>query len=171
MYDIGLATPQDTACLPAIELRAGHLFLKIPEVAALPLYLTSADDFARAQRGGRLWVARRAGATPVGFALVERLGTEWHLEEVDVLPDHGRRGLGTALVRTACDWVVAQGESSLTLCTFRQVPWNAPFYTRLSFVPVTDEALTRALRERMQQEGAHGLPPEDRVAMRWMAAS
>ena len=37
---------------------------------------------------------------PVGFALVEMLADDLpHLEELDVDPSHGRRGLGTALVR------------------------------------------------------------------------
>jgi len=46
-------------------------------------------------------------------------------DEVDVEPSHGGRGLGTALVRTACEWATASGFSILTLTTFRAVPWIA----------------------------------------------
>ncbi len=45
-----------------------------------------------------------------------------HLEEIDVDPSHGPRGLGTALVRALCDWATVSGYIMLTLTTFRAVP-------------------------------------------------
>ncbi len=50
-----------------------------------------------------------------------------HLEEIDVDPSHGRRGLGTALVNAVCEWASDSGHALLTLTTFRAVPWNLPF--------------------------------------------
>ena len=64
-----------------------------------------------------------------------------HLEEVDVHPDHGRRGVGTALVRAVCDWVRRSGHAEITLTTFRALPWNMPFYRRLGFEEMRDDAL------------------------------
>ncbi len=49
------------------------------------------------------------------------------------LPEHGRRGIGTALVHAACEEARWAGPDSLTLCTYRDVPWNGPFYRRLGF--------------------------------------
>ena len=64
----------------------------------------------------------------------ERLDDEaLHLEELDVLPGHGRQGIGTRLVRALCDGARGRGIAAVTLCTFRDVPWNAPFYERLGF--------------------------------------
>jgi hypothetical protein len=60
--------------------------------------------------------------------------------------------------------------ASLTLCTFRDVPWNAPFYERMGFRRLATADLTEALRVRMADEAERGLPPEHRVAMRWLAA-
>jgi GNAT superfamily N-acetyltransferase len=170
-YEVSLAAPEDVLLLPRIEREACELFRQVPVIAELPLYLTPARDFDAAQREGTLWVARLAAGGPVGFALAEWLGDEGHLEEMDVLPDHGRRGLGTALVRRVCDWAVANGGTSLTLCTFRDVPWNAPFYERLGFRRLAAAELTPALLERMDEEAAHGLPLEHRVAMRWTPRS
>jgi GNAT superfamily N-acetyltransferase len=161
------AAPSDLPHLPEIERRACELFLQVPATRGLPLYLTPARDFASAQREGRLWVARAGAGAPVGFALVEPLGGEWHLEEMDVLPDHGRQGLGRALLDAACAWVVAQGGRTLTLTTFRDVPWNAPFYERCGFRTLADRELTEALRQRLADEAGHGLAPSLRVAMRW----
>jgi GNAT superfamily N-acetyltransferase len=167
---ITLAEPADLPDLPEIERRACELFRQLPLTAALPLDCTPDRDFAGAQRAGRLWVARlHPHAPPVGFALVTRVGDEWHLQEMDVLPEHGRRGLGRALLAAACEWVRAQGGSTLTLTTFRDVPWNAPFYERCGFRRLADHELTPALRAELADEAAHGLPPETRVAMRWGA--
>ena len=167
---IALAGGDDLPHLADVERRACQLFLEVPGIGDLPLYLTPARDFESAWRQGRLWVARLAeGGAPVGFALVERVGEEWHLEEMDVLPEHGRRGLGRALLAAACAWVVAQGQRTLTLTTFRDVPWNAPFYERCGFRRLAEHELTAALRAQIADEASHGLPPETRVAMRWTA--
>jgi hypothetical protein len=48
-----------------------------------------------------------------------------HIEQVSVRLSHARRGIGAALI----DHLGA----SVTLTTFREVPWNAPYYARLGF--------------------------------------
>jgi ribosomal protein S18 acetylase RimI-like enzyme len=114
--EIGLAEAGEVALLQEIERRACDLFLAIPATASLPSSLTSLTNLEAAQRAGLLWVAR-AGGSPVGFALLESLGGGLHLEELDVLPEHGRKGIGRALVREVCRYAEAQ-RSVLTLCTF-----------------------------------------------------
>lgn len=171
MYRIALARRADIRDLPAVERRACERFRAHPSTAELPLYLTPLAELEAARRAGRLWVARLGEDPPVGFALVEPLGDGWHLEELDVLPEHGRRGVGSALVRRVCAWSQAKGPRTLTLCTFRDVPWNAPFYERLGFRPLGTAELTAALRERMREEADRGLPLDRRVAMRFEGGS
>lgn len=151
--------------LPEIERRAGDLFLTLPFTSDLPLYLTSREDFEQAHALGQLWTARVKEGPVVGFALVERLGGAPHLEELDVLPEHGRKGLGAALVRQVCGWAKARGDERVTLTTFRDVPWNAPFYERLGFRRLAPEELSPSLKERVREEASRGLPSELRVVM------
>lgn len=107
-----------------------------------------------------------AGDAPVGFALVEMLADDLpHLDEVDVEPSHGRRGLGTALVQAVCEWATASGFSMLTLTTFRAVPWNLPFYARLGFVEIPRDLLRPELAAVVSDEAARGLAPETRAVM------
>jgi len=165
-YEIALARPGDLARIAPIELAAARLLAEHAPEAVLE-EVTPAEHLQAAQREGRLWVAR-ADDMPVGFALVEMIEPDAaHLEEIDVHPDHGRRGLGTRLVRWVCRWAHAHRFAAVTLTTFRNVPWNMPFYARLGFEEVAPTSLTPALREVLADEARRGLDTTQRVVMRW----
>ena len=164
-YTIADARPEDLAGLAAIEIAAVRLFTG-PVFDSVPHAPTSQDVLRNAQREGRLWVAR-AGQSPVGFALAGVIESESaHLEEIDVHPDHGRRGLGTKLVEHVCRWAAAAGHAAVTLTTYRDVPWNMPFYARLGFEVVPASALSATLRALVDDEARRGLDPAIRVVMR-----
>jgi len=77
-----------------------------------------------------------SGDPPVGLARISPLAGGAHLEQLSVHPDHGRRGIGRALLQHACHWVKANGYGEITLATYRDVPWNGPFYATEGFVEV-----------------------------------
>jgi GNAT superfamily N-acetyltransferase len=89
-----------------------------------------------------------------------------HLVEIDVHPEHGRRGLGRRLVNAVCRWAATNGYSCVTLTTFRDVTWNMPFYARLGYEEIPQEELSPALRSVIDDETRRGLDPRRRVAMR-----
>ena len=163
-YSITLARPGDVQALPAIELAAARLL----EGHAPESVLNQATDLAAlraAQAAGRLWVALAYGV-PVGFAIVEMLADGLpHLEEIDVHPSHGRRGLGTLLVRAVCEWAGRSGFAGITLTTNRDVRWNMPFYSRMGFTEIPAGRIRAALAEVVDEETARGLDPAARVAM------
>ena len=165
-YRIAVADPAVAPALPAIERAAAALF---PE-EDLPRHLAQdtkdIDEFSEAAREGQLWVAWAPDEELVGFALVDLVDGTPHLEELDVHPDHGRRGVGSALVETVAAWALDCGFSALTLSTFRHLPWNAPFYARLGFVEIEEEELGSGLRAVRRQEKANGLDIAKRVLMR-----
>ena len=165
MYRIVLARPEDVPLLPAIELAAARLLSGHAPESVLT-ETTSHADLQQAQRAGHLWVAL-ADNRPVGFAHVEVLvpGVA-HLEEVDVHPEHGRRGLGGRLVKAVCEWARTAGYRSVTLTTFRDVPFNMPFYVRLGFEVIPLGEIGTALRAIIDDETRRGLDPTRRVAMR-----
>jgi GNAT superfamily N-acetyltransferase len=167
-YAIVGARPLDLPLIGAIELAAARLLAGHAPEAVLN-EVTSELELRDAQSDGRLWVAL-SGDRPVGFAHVELLEPNAaHLEEIDVHPDHGRRGLGSRLVAEVCSWARKRGYGAVTLTTFRDVPWNMPFYARLGFEEISAAALTPALRAVLQDEARRGLDPARRVAMRWRA--
>jgi GNAT superfamily N-acetyltransferase len=165
VYKIAAARPSDLPLLPAIEVAAATLLAGHAPASVLT-ETTSEADLEDAQRHGRLWVALAADV-PVGFAHIVVLEpTVAHLEEIDVHPDHGRRGVGTELVFSVCRWAAANGYSCVTLTTFRDVPWNMPFYARLGFREIPPEELSPALLSVIRDETRRGLDPHRRVAMR-----
>jgi putative acetyltransferase len=164
MYRIATARPTDLPLLPAIELAAARMLVGHAPESVLA-EVTSQQGLKRAQGLGQLWVAL-ADDVPIGLAHVEILEPgSAHLEEIDVHPDHGRRGLGTSLVQTVCAWAAARGFWSVTLSTFRDVPWNMSFYSRLGFEAIPPESFTHALRAVVEDETRRGLDPGRRVVM------
>ena len=83
--------------------------------------------------GGRAWVAVDADDRPVAYLISAVVDGCAHIEQVSVAPAHARRGLGAALVDHLAAVAAAEGRAALTLTTFRDVPWNAPYYERLGF--------------------------------------
>jgi GNAT superfamily N-acetyltransferase len=165
-YPIVAARPADIPALPEIELAAARLLVgHAPD--SVVNESTDEHVLLDAQAEGRLWVALD-GETPVGFALAEVFSErQAHLKEIDVVPRHGRRGVGTALAGAVCCWGRRRGFEELTLSTFRAPRWNKPFYARLGFEEVPGDDLTPALRAIVRDETACGLDPRSRVVMRY----
>ena len=102
---------------------------------------------------------------PVGFAWVGEVDGNAHVRGLSVLPSAMRRGYGSSLLEAACDWAAEHGYPAMTLTTFADVPWNAPFYAARGFV--VDDAPgsgLAAIRERERAVGLDGVGP--RVVMR-----
>jgi len=167
-YTIMLARPRDLPLIPAIELAAARLLAGHAPSSVLG-ETTTQFALRMARRAGRLWVAL-ADDEPVGFAhvVVHERGVA-HLEEVDVHPDHARRGLGRRLVQTVCAWATSHGFDAVTLTTFRHLPWNMPFYAKLGFEPVAADALSIAMHAVIDDEARRGLDRARRVVMRYQA--
>ncbi|BAS14921.1 acetyltransferase [Arthrobacter sp. Hiyo8] len=103
---------------------------------------------------------------PVAYLLIEHLDGNAHVEQLSVHPSHARQGLGSELLDVAEKWAQAQGLEWLTLTTFRDVPWNAPYYRRLGFEELGPELLDDGLRGILECEGLVGLSRWPRIAMR-----
>lgn len=156
------AEPDDIEHLREVERRSDGLLDDpgLPDLSQAPP--ATVEELAAATA---LLVADVDGE-PVGFARMELVDGRAHLEQLSVDPDHGRQGYGAALLEAACDWAAQAGHATVTLTTFRDVPFNRPFYQRHGFVVVPDREWTPALRALVSEEAAHGLDPAQRVVMR-----
>lgn len=159
------AKAADFEILIAIERAAGEAFRNIqmgvvaddppPTVEGLALFLES----------GMAWVETDRDDVPVAYLLVEELDRRGHIEQVTVHPAYARRGLGAALIQRAAQWAAGRRLDGLSLTTFADVPWNAPYYSRLGFTMLPEHAWTAGLRKRVADEAAHGFGAWPRVVM------
>jgi predicted DCC family thiol-disulfide oxidoreductase YuxK/GNAT superfamily N-acetyltransferase len=163
---IRLARASELPDLQRIEREAGERFRGLGLLDHLLDHSLSLRELSEHQRAGRVWVAVDDVQGPVGFAVASVVDGHAHLEELDVVPGAGRRGIGSRLVDTVCEWASGQGFSAITLSTFREVPWNAPFYARRGFRQVPVAELSPGLRGVRAREARLGIAMDRRVVMR-----
>lgn len=165
-YTIRATRDADTAALPAIERAAAALFKAYGwEGEQILEDAFSADEHREYVAAGRSWVAVDGDDQPVGFAVASVVDGHAHLDEIDVHPDHGRRGIGRALIARVCAWARESGYRAIMLTTERDIPWNAPFYARLGFRILAPDELSDSLRAILAAEAEWAPDPDTRVAM------
>lgn len=164
-YRLRAAEARDLAVLPGIERRASAAFADFGIAPAVIETTKGLEELALARARGDLWVAVDESDRVVGFALVRELASGVHLEEVDVDPEHGRRGVGSALIEHVCEAARRRGYEYVTLTTYAAVPWNAPFYERLGFRVLAAGEIPAPLRAVVAEETQRGFDPAIRVAM------
>ncbi len=163
--DLRRARSEELPLLLEVERRAGVRFAATSGLGEVPADLTPIAELEEAHREHRVWVAVIDDVEVVGFAYAAVIDGCCHLEEVDVLPEYGRRGIGSALVRQVLDYATRKGLDGVTLTTYREVAWNAPFYRRLGFEVLDRKTLTPGLAKAVADEARRGLSPEHRVVM------
>jgi len=160
------ARSDDLSVLVEIERAAGDLFRQLDPDLLADHDPGSVEELLPYANDCRAFVSIDAHDRPVGYLLIDLVDGAAHIEQVSVHPDHARKGLGRALIEHAASWASARALHSLTLTTYLDVPWNAPYYERLGFrsLPAGEEtAGLRAIRER---ERALGLEVWPRTSMR-----
>jgi ribosomal protein S18 acetylase RimI-like enzyme len=164
-YSLRPRREADGAALLGIENRAAEMFRAygygavadnpFPDVASMqPLFSL-----------GETWLATTDADQPVAFIVIAPLGRYLHIHELSVDPGHGRKRLGSALVRLVIAAAERQMRSGVSLTTFRDVPFNAPFYEKLGFSAIADAAADPHLAARLETECPEGVPLSSRVLM------
>ncbi|MEU6766153.1 GNAT family N-acetyltransferase [Streptomyces sp. NPDC046853] len=169
MYTPPRIRPPTTTELPTlqdIERAAGEAFRPLGMTAVADDEPPAIDLLERFRTAGRAWVAADSDGTPVAYLISEPVDTAEHIEQITVHPRAARNRIGQALIEHTAERARAAGRDALTLTTFADVPWNAPYYARIGFRVLGEDELTPGLREIRVHEAALGLDRWPRVAMR-----
>ncbi|MFB4316171.1 GNAT family N-acetyltransferase [Actinomadura sp. 21ATH] len=145
------ARPVDLPLLAAIEESADGMFG--PLGIAFPAGPTVIETMIE-KGGGDILVA---GDPPLGFAAVQELDGAVHLEQIAVHADRVRQGIGALLLREVLERARRAGAPGVSLLTFQDVPWNAPWYAKHGFEVLPAERWGPGLRGHWDDEVAAGL--------------
>ncbi|PMS32601.1 GNAT family N-acetyltransferase [Paraburkholderia rhynchosiae] len=159
------AAPHDAETVRTIEFEAGLRFVSVGMSGiadAPPMCLALIERKIAAQE---IIVAVDVDGTCAGFVMFEPQPARIYIQELDVLPLHAGRRIGAALIEQVAQLARSRKLMRLILSTYREVPWNAPYYRRLGFREIEEAELDAALIARRDAHVARGLDESKRVFM------
>jgi len=167
MISIRFASDCDVPLLPVIERSSGEIFRQWPGLEWI------ADDDVQWEEQHRALIADGVAfvAELQGYGIAAFLNGEvapdaMHIWQVAVHREQQRHGIGRRLMEAAQQFATDHGIDALTLTTFREVPWNEPYYQRLGFITLDCEDLNPRLKAVLDAEERAGLPAIQRCAMK-----
>jgi GNAT superfamily N-acetyltransferase len=123
--------------------RDGLIGVRVPQLNPLVWRYALLD----AGDGAMVW--RDEQGDVAAFNVAHQGGAEGWMGPLAVRPDRQGTGIGKTIVRTAADWLIDRGITTLGLETMPRTPENIGFYARLGFTPgfltvtLTNEIATR----------------------------
>jgi GNAT superfamily N-acetyltransferase len=163
---IRAAERRDLTVLAEIERAAGEAFRDVGMAIIADEDPFTDEELEPYVRDGRAWVSVDHSDRPLAYLVARVVDGNLHVDQVSVHPDHARQGIGRVLLAHAETEAASEGISALTLTTFADVPWNAPYYERCGFRVVDEAQLTPGLAAIRQAEDELWQGRWPRVCMR-----
>ena len=164
-YSIRLARAEDAEAFHEVEEDAASLLRDEPSLDGIPVPPSESAGHYRALIARGNCLSATEGEAVVGFAAAGRIGRELHLHELSVRRSSQGKGIGSTLLRALAIDARNCGLRAITLNTYRDIPWNAPFYARHGFVEVENFEGRAHLATSLEAAVAFGLPRDRRIAM------
>lgn len=125
---------------------------------------TPSDWLAPYCDAGSVLLAERAGEI-LGFVASGPRDGDWVIFQISVGLEAQGKGVGKALMLATLEQGRAMNCAAAILTTYRDVAWNAPWYSRFGFEEVAPDFSPMIVRMR-GNEAAHGHDMSRRCAMR-----
>jgi GNAT superfamily N-acetyltransferase len=164
-FSIRLARPEDADAFRRTEEDASTLLHEEPSLEGVPIPESQSAEHYRAMIARGNCLAATVEGELVGFTAAGRIGRELHLHELSVARIHQRRGIGGTLLRALVIDARKCGLSAITLNTYRNIPWNAPFYARHGFIELENLEHRPHLSRSLEAAVVAGMPRDRRRAM------
>ncbi|TVY83090.1 Acetyltransferase [Lachnellula suecica] len=164
-FGVRRARSSDISLLERVERSASEVFrtVNLGFLANGPtLDPTVLSALAKANH---LWIAVNDWDQPIGFLGGENLDGNFHLVEISVAQEFQGRGVGKALMLSMVEQVRREGYRSITLTTYRDVPWNGRWFAKMGFMEVLAQSMGRRYLDILIEEGKYGLDRESRCVM------
>ncbi|EKD18309.1 uncharacterized protein L3040_004735 [Drepanopeziza brunnea f. sp. 'multigermtubi'] len=155
----------DVPLLADVERSAAQLFRNTDFEAYADGATLDPYVLASLANAGYLWVAADRFDHPIGFLGGNYLNGHFHIIELSVAKSYQGRGIGSALMSTMVQQIRLEGYRSITLTTFKDLPWSG-WYARMGFAEVKAQEMGRDYERLVEREAQHGLDPKRRSLMR-----
>jgi len=158
------ATPEEFSILPHIETLAAQAFVElglndISEMPPLP------GSFYSGLPSTAIILLAEHKNDIVGFCVTIVLDGQAHLKELSVAYAFSGQGIGKKLLQHMCCEAKTQGHNAITLTTFADISFNAPFYKCLDFAEFTPNTQWPELQNLRAEEKRGALRHHKRIAM------
>lgn len=165
-YVITGAARDEVPALIAIDLAAGQLFAGtgLLSDAQLADHVPKAV-FQDAISSGHLHTVRDQKGVLAGFVLTSVREGNLYLDQISVDPSQGRKGLGAALIERVMEEAKDRGLKRVVLSTFRDLPWNGPFYKKNGFRELPRKRMEKWMIEIESVQDDNGLNVRERCFM------
>ena len=164
-FIIRFTNKNDYQFLPGIEDSAGKAFLAIGMEDIACMDNLPVSYYNKVTEPSYIMVAESKNAALVGFCLINLVDSQPHIKELSVAREHSGQGIGKALINRICEESKQKGYKSITLTTFAEVPFNAPFYKKLGFKQFDINNEWPELSSILQKEKDGPLKAYSRIAM------
>lgn len=155
----------DISTLQAIERDAAQVFRSIGYDFCAGETAVAEEDHERVLAEGAVFVAEY-DAVVAGFILIWPIDGHAHIAEISVAQAHQKRGIGRKLIATAENWAREAGFNTVTLTTFRDVAWSAPFYASLGYREFVSGPYDPGITAIQAEERASDFSDKPRIAMK-----
>ncbi|WP_279052141.1 GNAT family N-acetyltransferase [Cedecea davisae] len=163
------STTGDIEALQQVEAAAARRFLAVPELTFLAQAgVTDARTHRDAIEQSLSWLVAGSDGRIRGFCYCQPHQSSLYLAEISTHPDFQRTGVGRTLLGAVFEYARRLNVKEVTLTTYRDVPWNAPWYRRHGFERVETHELSVALAECLRHQQEEGLMVLPRCAMRYL---
>ena len=155
MLNLRNTTLKDIPVLQALEAVAAQRFLTISELAILAhSEVTDSQVHQQSIAQELAWLVEDIRGGVLGFCYAQQLADSLYLAEISTHPDARGMGVGRMLVKHTRQMAAQRGLSGVTLTTYRDVPWNAPWYQRQGFITLEPSLLGSELSDIVQRQAA-----------------
>lgn len=132
-----LERPRPPSAADLVQLDAVRSAVDADLVATLDLPAAPSQALADADPATGFTLV--AGMQVVGYTRVWDLDGHWHIAELAVHPRARTQGIGGILLTEVCEEVIRRGGSEVTVRTFGDLTWAAPYFARHGFLAYADD--------------------------------
>jgi ribosomal protein S18 acetylase RimI-like enzyme len=168
-FTIRLSRVDELSIAHQIDDAAARLFAE----AGLPIDVPDEHPFVREERARWRKAAEHEGVyfaavdgVAAGFVVLGAIDDHAYLDQLSVVPEYGRRGIGRALLEHACSLARVGQAGEIWLTTYAHLPFNRQFYESAGFGVVPERNWGPELRRAIEAQRLVLPLPEQRIAMR-----